>query len=122
MRYVLLGLGVLALTSCLSFGEHAPGYERPIENGHCVPIVVENRQFADANIFLDNPRWRVGYASGLTTTSHQTCHLSHETASLVVDPVGGSPFHVPLPVSPVGSRVIRLTIGSTPNLSSVEIF
>lgn len=121
MRYLLIGLGLVFLTSCLHLG-NIPGYERKIENGHCVPIVVINTQFADANVYLDPPRWRVGYASGLSESTHQTCHLSEETANLVVDPVGASAFMVPLPVSPIGSRVIRLTINATPNLSTVEIF
>ena len=119
MRLVLLVFGVLLLVGCSHFAE-LPG--RKIVNGHCTALIVENRQFADATIYLENTRRRVGFASGLTTTSFQMCHLTHETASLVVAPIGARSFAVRFPVSPVGARVVRLTIGGTPVHSTMEIF
>jgi hypothetical protein len=128
MRYFLLALGLLVLTSCASGPERTPSElsdlivaaSREPSRPSCAEIVVDNRQFDDVVLRTERNE-RIGFALGLTKSTHRTCRLSVDTSFLVVDPVGQPAWQLPLPQNPLGFDRIIVVIASTRNQSHAEL-
>ena len=130
MRAIRTTIGVLLMlgaAGCASNGSKAagPAPAENAENSGGIPVVVDNQNLHDMNIYFvrNGSRSLIGRAPPMTTstiTIPAALAPADLRVALVAVPIGGDrPFVVPSTVVPRGQR-IYWTIGTEPSMSTVS--